>query len=501
MNRILIIAPIMIASLMQALDMTIVNVALPHMQGSLSARPDEITWILTSYMVASAIFMPLTGYFSDVLGQKKYLMLSISGFIIASALCGISTTIKQIVMFRLLQGMFGASIVPLSQTIMTNLFANEDRGKAMAIWGVGVMIGPIIGPTLGGYITELSTWRWNFYINIPIGILCLLLLWQHLPSSPKKTRHIDWRGLVLISIAIGSLQYLLDRGNQLDWFEATEICVALFLTIVGFLSFILYNILKTTKNIVFDVKIFSDHNFSISSILLAIFGVGLFGSMVILPMMLENLFNYSVITTGLVMAPRGITTMFSMIITGILIKKIDPRILIFIGISIGASGAYFGTYYNLYLSPQWIIGPVMLQGLGLGMVFVPLSTIAFATLPIALRSEASGLFSLLRTIGSSIGISITSTLLIRQTQTAWNQLGGFINPFNPNLVERILHTNQTTIINSTQITKLMFYLGQQSQMQAFVNVYAFITISFLIMIPLIFILKKSSVQTSIEISE
>ena len=238
MNRILIVISIMIATLMQALDTTIINVALPHMQGSLSAKPDQITWILTSYMVASAIFMPLTGYFTDILGQKKYLMISIGGFVISSALCGISINITQIVVFRLLQGIFGAAIVPLSQTIMTNLFSDEDRGKAMAIWGVGVMIGPIIGPTLGGYITELATWRWNFYINVPIGIICLLLLWQNLPSSSTKLRNIDWIGLVLMSMSIGALQYFLDRGNQEDWFESREICIAMFLMIICFLGFI-----------------------------------------------------------------------------------------------------------------------------------------------------------------------------------------------------------------------------------------------------------------------
>ncbi|MGD0465779.1 MAG: DHA2 family efflux MFS transporter permease subunit [Gammaproteobacteria bacterium] len=493
MNRILIVISIMAATLMQALDTTIINVALPHMQGSLSAKPDQITWILTSYMVASAIFMPLTGYFTDILGQKKYLMISIGGFVIFSALCGLSINITQIVVFRLLQGIFGAAIVPLSQTIMTNLFSDADRGKAMAIWGVGVMIGPIIGPTLGGYITELATWRWNFYINVPIGIICLLLLWQNLPSSSTKLRNIDWIGLVLMSMSIGALQYFLDRGNQEDWFESREICIAMFLMIICFLGFMLYNVVKKNEKTVFDLTIFLDRNFAISSTLLAVFGLGLFGSMVILPMMLENLFDYPVITTGLVMGPRGVTTMFSMMLVGVLIKKIDARLLIMIGIIIGSIGTYIGTYYNLYLSPGWVIAPIMLQGLGFGMVFVPLSTVAFATLPVDSRSEASGLFSLLRTIGGSIGISIVSTLLIRETQTAWNQLGGFINPFNPILISRAFHWHQLVVSSSNPLNKLTLTLVKQSQMQAFVNVYAFITISFLMMIPLIFLLKKPKV--------
>ena len=489
MNRILIIISVMTATLMQALDMTIINVALPHMQGSLSARPDSITWILTSYMVASAIFMPLTGYFTDILGQKKYLMISIGGFVVSSALCGISVNITQIVIFRLLQGIFGAAIVPLSQIIMANLFSDQDRGKAMAIWGIGVMIGPIIGPTLGGYITELATWRWNFYINVPIGSLCLLLLWKNLPNSSTKSRDIDWIGLILISTSIGALQYFLDRGNQLDWFESREIYIAIFLMIIGFLGFMLYNTIKKNEKTVFDLTIFLDRNFAISSTLLAVFGLGLFGSTVILPLMLENLFNYPVITTGLVMAPRGITTMFSMMLVGILIKKIDARLLVTAGIIIGSCGTYIGTYYNLYISPGWVIGPIMLQGFGFGMVFVPLSTLAFATLPVNIRSEASGLFSLLRTIGGSIGISIVSTLLIRETQVAWNQLGGFINPFNP------AFKHQLVINPINPLNKLTLTLVQQTQMQAFVNVYAFITISFLIMIPLIFLLKKPTTYT------
>ncbi len=486
--RTLVTIAVMLATLMQVLDTTIVNVALPHMEGSLSATADQITWVLTSYLVASAIFMPLTGYFTDTLGRKKYLLISITGFVLASALCGAALNITQIVVFRLLQGVFGAALVPLSQAIMADIYPEEERGTAMAIWGMGVMVGPILGPTLGGYLTEIASWRWTFYINVPFGILSLILAWKVVPDTPTKKRDMDWFGLILISTAIGSLQYFLDRGNHDDWLGTLNIRIAAFLTIVSFLGFLLHSLNEHNKS-VFNISIFNDRNFTVASIILAMFGLGLYGAMVILPLMLEGLFNYPVLTTGLVMAPRGISGLVSMIIVGKLIKTVDPRVLIIIGIFLSGIGMVFGTYYNLSISPGWIIGPIILQGFGLGMVFVPLSTIAFSTLPAHLRSEAAGLFSLLRTIGSSIGISIIATIFSRHTQTAWNQLGGFINPYNPAL-KHYLQSLHMGLNNPLSIKILGSQLAMQAQMLAFVNVYSFITWSFVIMLPLVFLLKK-----------
>jgi DHA2 family multidrug resistance protein len=488
-TRGLIIIAVMSATLIQVLDTTIVNVALPHMQGSLGATADETTWVLTSYLVASAIFMPLTGYFTDRLGRRKYLLISIAGFVAASILCGAAVNITQIVLFRLLQGVFGAALVPLSQAIMTDIFPEEERGTAMAIWGMGVMIGPILGPTLGGYLTDIATWRWNFYINIPVGILSFLLAWRVVPDTPKQERRMDWTGLILISTAIGSLQYFLDRGNQDDWLNSTSICIAAFLAIICFLGFLLHA-LKEKQHTVFDIRIFNDRNFTIASLLLSMLGLGLYGAMVISPLMMENLFNYPVLTTGLAMAPRGISGMISMYVVGKLIRHIDPRWLTISGICISGTGMYFGTYYNLTLSPAWIIGPFLLQGFGLGMIFVPLSAIAFSTLPAKQRSEAAGLFSLLRTLGSSVGISIIITLFSRHTQMAWNQLGGFINPYNP-AVTKYLAPLHITIAHPLAARVLAKELAAQAQMMSFVDVYVFITGSFLIMIPLVLLLKKA----------
>ncbi len=489
-DRLLITLVVMSATLMQVIDTTIVNVALPHMQGSLGASSDEITWTLTSYLVSAAIFMPLTGYLSDRLGRKKYLIISIAGFTIASALCGASVTLVEIVFFRLLQGIFGACLVPLSQAILSDIYPPEERGKAMAIWGVGVMVGPVLGPTLGGYLTDVTTWRWTFYVNVPVGIFTLLLA-NIIPDTPKQQRHMDWTGLALISIAIGGLQYVLDRGNQADWFGSTSICVISYITIACMLGFLLHNFNNTSSK-VFDIKIFRDKNFSIASILLCIFGLGLYGTMVVQPMMVEGLFDYSALTTGFIMAPRGISGMVSMMFVGKLINRVDARWLIIFGIVMSIIGIQMTTHYSLYaINPFWLIFPSIIQGFGMGMIFVPLSTFAFSTLPTHLRTEGAGLYSLLRTIGSSIGISIAITLYTRRSQLFWNQLGSFINTYNPALPHYLNPLN----LHATQpmgATVLSAELARQASMLSFINVFAFIMWCFILMVPLVMLLKKGT---------
>ncbi len=494
-TRMLVIIAVMGATLIQVLDITIVNVALPHMQGSFGTTPDLITWVLTSYLVAAAIFMPLTGYFTDRLGQKKYLLISISGFVVASALCGAAGSLTSMVIFRLLQGVFGAALVPLSQSIMVSIFPEKDRGSAMAIWGIGVMVGPILGPTLGGYLTELASWRWNFYINVPIGIICFLLSAEVVPDSLTKERKMDWLGLLLISTAIGSFQYFLDRGNQADWFHASDICVAAFLFLTCLPGFLLHN-LTTRESRVFDLRIMLDRNFAICSTLLFCFGLAQFGSMVILPLMTEGLLGYPVILTGWVLAPRGIAAMLSMSITGWLIRFVDPRWIILLGIMITCAGTYICTFYNLAMSSDWIILPMMIQGFGLGMVFVPLSAVAFMTLAPSMRAEAAGLFSLLRTLGGSAGISIVSVLLTRYGQIAWNQLSQYVDPFNP-AVARYLAPFSLGPSSPMGEAYLLKLIHQQSQMNAYVGIFSFITLSFFLMMPLVFLLKKAK-QTNLE---
>ena len=488
-NSLIITIAVMSATLMQVLDTTIVNVALPHMQGSLNATPDRISWTLTSYLVASAIFMPLTGYFADILGRKKYLLWCIGGFTLASMLCAVATSLAQMVIYRVLQGVCGAALVPLSQAIMADTYPPEKMGKAMAIWGVGVMVGPILGPTLGGYLTDIANWRWTFYVNLPIGIMAFLLAWRFIPETKLKQRSFDWVGFIFIAIAVGALQYLLDQGNQEDWFNSRLIQVAACFVVAGLVGFVSYSLVfGSSRTLVFDLKIFKDRNFMLSGLLFLISGIGLSGSMVMLPILLENLMNYPVLLTGFMMTPRAFSAMFSMMIVGRMCGSIDPRRLIIIGLLISALGTYFGSYYSLEVNKWWLIWPSIVQGLGLGLVFIPLSTLTFATLATQLRAEAAGLSSLMRTLGSSIGISIVLTVFTRHTQIAWNQLVGFINPYNANTASYLQHLH-LKLTSAKALTLLQGELARQAAMLAMVNVFIFIMLSFLVMLPLVLLLK------------
>lgn len=489
-NRLLLSIAVMSATVMQVLDTTIVNVALPHMQGELSATPDQISWVLTSYMVASGVFMPLTGYFSDRMGQKRFLITSIIGFVVASVLCGLSSSLGEIVVFRLLQGVAGAALVPLSQSVMVNAYPHEERGRAMAIWGMGVMVGPILGPTLGGWLTETLSWRWTFFINLPVGVLSALLALAHIPDTERRERDMDWMGLALLSLGIGGLQWVLDRGNQDDWFAAPSIQLAAYLSLVGFVGYYLHA-RSHRGHPLFRMEIFADRNFATASLLIAFLGLGLFGSMLLQPLMLEGLMGYPTITTGLALAPRGFASMFSMMVVGKLIGRVDPRALIVTGILIFSLGSWQTTHYSLVMGFGWVVLPMMLQGMGLGMVFVPLSTLAFSTLPKHYSAEAAGMYSLLRTIGSGIGISVVATVLTRHAGIAWHNVGGHIDPYNP-AVAGYLNGIGLPAGSPQGAGVLAAELGRQSQMIAFLDAYTFVAVAFAAMLPLVFIMKNHS---------
>ena len=473
----------MSTTVMQVLDTTIVNVALPHMEGQLEATPDQITWVLTSYLVASAIFMPLTGFFTDRMGRRRYLLVSIFGFVLFSALCGLSASLDQIVVFRLLQGAFGAALVPLSQAIMVSIYPVEERGRAMAIWGIGVMIGPILGPTLGGYLTEVLSWRWTFFINLPVGILSYVLALTSVPDTDRLARKMDWGGLLYLSISIAATQFLLDRGNEYGWLGSTRIQLAAVMVVGGFVAFLIHSVGRTGPRL-FDLRIFLDRNFTIASLLLAVFGLGMYGSMVMQPLLLENLLHYPTLTTGLAMAPRGIISALSMIVVGRLITRISARTVIAMGIVLSGLGTWGMTRYNLSISEWDVIWPVLVQGAGLGMIYVPLSTVAFATLPRESATEAAGLFSLMRTMGSSIGISLVTTVFIRHGQMAWNLIGGHITAFGTAVSSYLapLNLGPKTPLGAAILAGT---LTRQSQMVAFNAAFVFITASFVAMLPLV----------------
>lgn len=426
----LITASLMLATIMQVLDTTIANVALPSMRADLGASADTINWVLTSYIVASAIVTPLSGWMSERFGRKEVFIASVAGFVVTSMLCGIAWSLESMVFFRMAQGVFGAAIVPLSQTFLLDINPREKHGQAMAIWGAGIMVGPIIGPTLGGYLTETLNWRWVFFINLPLGIIALAGLAAYLPQMPRRVRLFDFVGFAALGLGVGALQLMLDRGGEVDWFNSVEIWIELAISLCGFWVFVIW--IMGVEHPFLDPKMFADRNFTTGLVLIFIVGIVLLASLALLPPMLSALFGYPVITTGMVMAPRGVGTMIMMIAAGKLLRVVDARKLVITGLLFTSWSLYIMTGFGPQMNAVPIIVSGFIQGLGLGLVFVPLSTVAFATIAPQFRGDATALFSLVRNIGSSIGISVVTLLLTRNTQISHTELVANISLYDPN---------------------------------------------------------------------
>ncbi|MDW6024082.1 DHA2 family efflux MFS transporter permease subunit [Mesorhizobium sp. BAC0120] len=484
-HRGLITLSLMLATIMQALDTTIANVALPNMTGDLGASQDTITWVLTSYIVAAAIMTPMTGWLSDRIGRRELFLVTVIGFTIASMLCGMAWDLNSAVAFRLLQGMFGAALVPLSQTVLLDINPKEKHGQAMAMWGAGIMVGPIAGPVLGGWLTDTFNWRYTFFVNLPVGILAFLIAAAYLPRVPKRLRGFDFFGFLMLSIAVGALQLMLDRGEQIDWFASPEIWIELGLAIAGLWVFIVH--LLTGKNTFIDPKIFLDRNFATGLLFIFVIGIILFSGLALLPPMLSNLFNHPTVTTGIVMAPRGVGTMISMLLVGRLVRIVDARILVIAGLLLTASSLYDMTGFSPQMDDYLIVTSGVIQGLGLGLVFVPLSTIAFATLEPRFRADAASLFSLVRNIGSGIGISIVTVVLTQSAQINHTEVGAAINPFNPNLWAV---SPSAASGNLTALAQLDQLVNQQAMMISYVNDFWLMMLVTLLAIPLALMLRK-----------
>jgi DHA2 family multidrug resistance protein len=419
LNRPMITLSIMLATIMQTLDSTIANVALPHMQGTLSASQDQIAWVLTAYIVASAIATPLTGWLCDRFGQKYIFLASITGFTVASALCGMSNTLAEIVLARLLQGVFGAALVPLAQVVLMEINPREKQGSAMAVWGMGVMVGPILGPTLGGWLTDSYNWRWVFFINVPIGVIAFYGMWRYIRPDPgRRSARFDVFGFTTLSLGLGALQLLLDRGQQNDWFSSTETWIEAVVALIAATYFVAHTVMTPAKESFLDYRLLKNQNYVTGLLFIFIVGLVLYATRALTPTMLENLLGYPVATTGLVTAPTGIGTMLAMLIAGRIIGKVDLRLTLLVGFLITAYALWQMTGYSLELSESDIVWPGVIQGFGTGLVFVPLSAATFATLSPEMRAQGTALYSLVRNIGSSIGISLVQTLLTRNTVIA-----------------------------------------------------------------------------------
>jgi DHA2 family multidrug resistance protein len=424
----MITVSIMLATIMQTLDSTIANVALPHMAGGLSASQDQITWVLTSYIVAAAIATPVTGWLTGRYGLKTVFLVSIAGFTVMSLACGAAGNLVQIVLARLLQGAFGAALVPLSQAVMLDVNEPKDHAKAMAVWGMGVMLGPILGPTLGGWLTDNMNWRWVFLINLPVGLLSFygVASYIHDDGAPRNTSRFDIFGFATLALAIGLLQLMLDRGEQADWFDSIEIRVYAVCAFVSFTFFILHTATSGDHSF-FKVALLRDRNFAIGLAFYFLLGLLLYATRALLPPLLQTILGYPVVTTGVVTAPSGFGTMVSMLVAGRLVGRMDGRLIIALGFGLTTLSLWQMSGYTPQITEWDVIVPGFIQGLGLGFTSVPLTTMTFSTLNRGLRSDGTAIYSLSRNIGSSIGISAMQTLLVRNTATLHASLSGYVS--------------------------------------------------------------------------
>ena len=487
-NTVFVVVGIMLASLLQILDTTIANVAIPHMQAALGATPDEISWVLTSYIVASAVAMPMTGWLADRIGSRRLFILSTAGFVIASMLCGMAQNITEMVLFRALQGATGAFISPLSQAAMLDISKPSRQAQMMAIWGMGIMIGPILGPIVGGFLTENYNWRWVFYVNVPLGALALFILITGLPTRAIQRRRFDMFGFATIAIAIGALQLMLDRGNQLDWFDSLEIWIyaaAIASAVwVGAIHF-----LTTKQETLFNPALFANRNFLVALFFMIALGMIMFATMALLPPMLQRLFGYSVIDTGWALMPRGLGTLISMQLSGVLVRReVDARVLVVTGFALATLSFWQMSGFSLDADQYHIVMSGFIQGLGMGLVFIPLNTVAFATLAPMLRTEGSSLLNLFRSLGASVGISITTALLARNLQQSHSDLSSHVTASVTDLVD-FSSLDRFQQLGTTALSMVDAAVNRQAAMIAYIdNFYLMMWLS-IAAIPLALVLR------------
>src|SRR6201982_732429 len=472
----------MTATIMQALDTTIANVALPYMQGTLSASQDQINWVLTSYIVAAAIMTAPVGWIANRFGRKRIFILCSGGFTIASVLCGLAQDINQMVLFRLMQGVFGAALVPLSQAVMLDSYTLQERAKAMSIWGMGVMMGPIMGPSLGAGLTEIYSWHWVFVVNLPFGFITVLGLVIFMDETKKNLNlRFDWFGFTALAVAIGSLQLALDRGEQLGWLESNEIITEFIVSAVGFYYFFAHSF--TTQNPFIQFALFTDRNFVTGCIFMAVMGLVLYSTMALASPYLQNVIGYPIITAGVLLASRGCGTFVAMMMVGRLMRHIEARTLIVSGLLLTATSLFYMTGWTDQTGVPEIITLSIIQGFGFGLVFVPLSTVSFLTLPSHLRTDGTSMLTLMRNVASSIGISIVIAQLPHGSRRVYANLSEHINPFNhalqmPNVAGMIdLNTDSGRAMADAMV-------GIQAQIIAFSQDYQLVMLFILASIPL-----------------
>src|SRR5262245_5754984 len=498
-NPWIVAVAVMFATFMEVLDTTVVNVSLPHIAGNLSASIDEATWALTSYLVANAIILPMTGWLASLFGRKRLLMLSVVGFTASSFLCGLAPTLGTLILFRVIQGATGGALQPLSQAVLLEAFPPSDRGKAMGFWALGIVVAPILGPVLGGWLTDTYSWRWVFYINLPVGIASIVMT-QLYVFDPPYLRHevtkIDYWGIGLLALWIGSLQIALDLGQEHDWFASHFITFLIATASIGVVVFIIRE--WTTKEPIVDLRIFKNRTYSTGVFLMTTLGFVLYGSLVLLPIMLQTLLGYPSLQAGVAMAPRGMGSLIGMPLIGMLIGKIDARKLIAIGLIAGALTLIWLGQLNLNAGYWDIFWPQFFQGLGLSALFVPLTTVSMDPIPRERMGNATSLFNLMRNLGGSIGIAVTGSLLSRKEQAFTNIYGANVDPYSHNTISMFDSIRAGFMAAGADITTatnrayaaLFGTVQQQAAMASFVQLFRLLGVIFLLLLPLILLMRR-----------
>ena len=502
-NKWLVTLAVMLPTLMEIIDTSVANVALPHMQGSFSAGADEITWVLTSYLVSNAVVLPMTGWLGSVFGRKRFLISCITLFTIASFLCGAAPNLGMLIFFRVLQGAAGGALQPMSQAIMLETFPTSERGLAMAIFGVGAMFGPIIGPALGGWITDNISWRWIFYINIPMGFIAVIMA-KYFVFDPsyikKKVMSIDYIGLGLLVVGMGALQVVLDKGEREDWFSSPFIVIFAAAAIIAIISLIYYELHH--EHPIVHLRLFKDRSFAAGNFLMFMFGFCLYSTITLIALLLQTLMGYDATLAGMVLAPGGIATLLTMPIVGVALKKYDGRKIVFAGLIIGSTALYQMSRFTLDASYWTFVWPRVTLGMGLAMIFVPLTTLTFASIPKEEMGNATGFFNLLRNMGGGIGIGISATILQRYSQFYQNVLVTHVNPYNPVFQQ---HFNQMkagliakgvepTAAGTKSLALLYAQVQRQAGMLAYNRVFFILCIAFVSVIPFLLLLKRAKGQ-------
>jgi DHA2 family multidrug resistance protein len=498
-NPWIVAVSVMFATFMEILDTTVVNVSLPHIAGSLSATIDESTWALTSYLVANAIVLPLTGWLANYFGRKRLLMMSVAGFTVASFLCGLAPTLGFLVACRIVQGMTGGALQPLSQAVLLEAFPPHDRGKAMGVWGLGIVVAPILGPVVGGWLTDSYSWRWVFYINIPVGIASIVMTRLFIFDPPYIKRHsetIDYWGIGLLALGIGALQILLDKGQEADWFASNAMVALVFVSAGAFIAFLVWEL--TTEHPVVDLRVFKERTYATGVFLMTVLGFVLYGSLVLLPILLQTLLGYPSLQAGIAMAPRGMGSFIAMPIVGNMIGRVGSRKLLAIGLVGGSFTLFWLGQLNLQAGYWDIFWPQFLQGISLGFLFVPLTTITMDPIPRERMGNATSLFNLMRNIGGSMGIAASTTLLYRRGQQLTSTLVSHVTPYDSNtramlegLKRAFMAAGADAVTAAHRAEAALFGLvSRQASMMAFIGVFRLLGGMFLALLPLLLLMRS-----------